>query len=178
MREIVFHNVLYVYTSKCAACITNVISKFFVFFLLLGWTILPNMSDLKGPESREGAFRLRRKVIYSAHGNWFILGPEKVDILPSVQDVVTFVDFQVTEQLYISRNSHIFSTEIKGKFVTIGPKEEGGNCARLQVLELASKRSMQRTRNKFVQISGKETSRLIQVGRSRLNKEDNIKTRF
>jgi len=155
-REIVFHNVLCVYTSKCAACITNVIGEIFVFFLLLGWTSfflptrLPNMSDLKGPESREGAFRLRRKVIYSAHGNWFILGPEKVDILPSVQDVVTFVDLRVTEQLYISRNSRFFSTEIKGKFVTIGPKKEEGSCARLQVLELASKRTMQRTRNKFV----------------------------
>jgi len=38
MREIAFHNMIYVNTSKWAACITNVIGKVFVFFLLLGWT--------------------------------------------------------------------------------------------------------------------------------------------
>lgn len=38
MREIVFHNVIFVYTSKWAACITNVIGKVFVFLFLLGWT--------------------------------------------------------------------------------------------------------------------------------------------
>lgn len=38
MREILFHNVIYVYTIKWAACITNVIGKVFAFFLLLGWT--------------------------------------------------------------------------------------------------------------------------------------------
>jgi len=50
------------------------------------------MSDLKGPECRGGAFRLRRKGIYSAHGNWLCFGPERADI-PPVQDVVILVDF-------------------------------------------------------------------------------------
>jgi len=54
------------------------------------------MSYLKGPESRGGAFRLRRKGINSAHGNWLILGPERFDIHPSVQDVVIFVGLRVT----------------------------------------------------------------------------------
>jgi len=59
------------------------------------------MSDLKGPESREGAFRLRRNGIHSAHGNWLILGPERVDIHPSVQNVVVFVCLRVTGELCI-----------------------------------------------------------------------------
>jgi hypothetical protein len=108
------------------------------------------MSDLKDPECRGGAFRLRHKGIYSAHGNWHCLSPERADIHPSVQDAVILVGLRVTERFCISRNSNIFSTEIQGKFVTIGPKEEGGSCVLLQVLELASKRSMHLTRNNFL----------------------------
>ena len=36
LREIVFHNMIYVNTTKWAASITNVIGNIFVFFLLLG----------------------------------------------------------------------------------------------------------------------------------------------
>jgi hypothetical protein len=112
------------------------------------------MSNLKGSESRGGPCRLRRKGIYSAHGNWLCLGPERADIHPSVQDVVILVGLRVTERLCISRNSCFFSTEIQRKFVTVGPKEEGGSCALLQVLGLASKRSTHRRRNKFIQAQG------------------------
>jgi hypothetical protein len=113
-------------------------------------TRVPNMSDLKGPECSGGAFRLRHKGIYSTHRNWHCLGPERADIHPSVQDAVILVGLRVTERFCVSRNSNFFSTEIQGKFVTIGPKEKGGSCVLLQVLELASKRSMHRRRKKFL----------------------------
>jgi len=81
-------------------------------------TRVPNVSDLKGPESRGGTFRLRRKGIYSAHGNRLCLGPKRADIHPSVQDIVILVGLRVTERLCISRNSHFFSTEVQGNTMT------------------------------------------------------------
>jgi hypothetical protein len=66
----------------------------------------------------------------------------------------------------------------KENFVTIGPKEMGGSCALLRVLGWRANVAFNIQERNLYTFLVRKPQEPIPVGRSRLSKEDNIKTRF